>query len=80
VKTIAITLDEKTLEAVDRVAGRKHAGESSNRSKVIRTAVREYLARLERAADEDRERGILKRHPRRLTRQAAALVSVQAKR
>jgi metal-responsive CopG/Arc/MetJ family transcriptional regulator len=79
VKTIAITIDEETLEGVDRVAGRKRAGESTNRSKVIRTAVREYLARLERLADEDRERGILKRHSRRLARQAAALVRAQAK-
>jgi metal-responsive CopG/Arc/MetJ family transcriptional regulator len=79
VKTIAITIDEETLEGVDRVAGRKRAGESTNRSKVIRTAVREYLARLERLADEDRERDILKRHARRLARQAAALVRAQAK-
>lgn len=78
-KTIAITIDEETLEGVDRVAGRKRTGESTNRSKVIRTAVREYLARLERLVEEDREREILKRHSGRLARQAAALVRAQAK-
>lgn len=78
-KTIAITIDEDTLDHVDRMAGRKRAGESTNRSKIIRTAVREYLARLERAAEEERERGILKRHARRLAREAAALVKTQAK-
>jgi metal-responsive CopG/Arc/MetJ family transcriptional regulator len=67
------------LDAVDRIAGRKRPGESTNRSKVIRAAVREYLARLERAADEEREREILKRHARRNAREAAALIRLQAK-
>jgi metal-responsive CopG/Arc/MetJ family transcriptional regulator len=79
VKTIAITIDEDTLDHVDRVASRKRTGESANRSKIIRTAVREYLARLERLADEDREREILRRHAQRLARQTAALVRAQAK-
>lgn len=78
-KTIAITIDEDTLDHVDRVAARKRAGESTNRSKIIRIAVREYLARLERAAEEEQERDILKRHARRLAREAAALVKAQAK-
>ena len=79
VKTIAITIDTAMLDAVDRIAGRKRPGESTNRSKVIRAAVREYLARLERAADEEREREILKRHARRNAREAAALIRLQAK-
>jgi metal-responsive CopG/Arc/MetJ family transcriptional regulator len=77
VKTIAITIEEETLERVDRAAAR--SGATANRSLVIRTAVREYLTRLERMAEEDRERDILKRHARRLARQAAALVEAQAK-
>jgi metal-responsive CopG/Arc/MetJ family transcriptional regulator len=77
VKTIAITIEEETLERVDRAAAR--SGATPNRSLVIRMAVREYLARLERMAEEDRERDILKRHARRLARQAAALVKDQAK-
>jgi hypothetical protein len=76
VKTIATTIEEETL---DRVAAGTRPTAASNRSKVIRTAVRDYLARLERAAEEEREREILKRHARRLARQAAALVKEQAK-
>jgi metal-responsive CopG/Arc/MetJ family transcriptional regulator len=77
VKTIAITIEEDILERVDRAAAR--SGATANRSLVIRMAVREYLTRLERMAEEDRERDILKRHARRLARQAAALVEAQAK-
>jgi metal-responsive CopG/Arc/MetJ family transcriptional regulator len=77
VKTIAITIEEETLERVDRAAER--TGATANRSLVIRTAVREYLARVERIADEDRERAILKRHAKQLAREAAALVKEQAK-
>jgi metal-responsive CopG/Arc/MetJ family transcriptional regulator len=77
VKTIAITIEEDILERVDRAAAR--SGATANRSLVIRMAVREYQTRLERMAEEDRERDILKRHARRLARQAAALVEAQAK-
>jgi len=45
-KTIAITIDEAMLESVDRLAG--HHGDTPNRSKVIRAAVGEYLARIAR--------------------------------
>jgi metal-responsive CopG/Arc/MetJ family transcriptional regulator len=78
-KTIAITIEEETLERVDRVANGRRSGGSSNRSRVIRTAVHEYLTRLERATEEERERDVLRRHARRLSRQAAALVKEQAK-
>ena len=81
VLTIAITIEEETLKRVDRVAvaAGERAGGPANRSRVIRAAVHEYLARLERMAEEERERHILKRHSRRLARQAAALVKEQAK-
>jgi len=46
---------------------------------VIREAVREYLARVERSAEEEKEKEIFKRHRSRLARQAAALVKEQAK-
>jgi metal-responsive CopG/Arc/MetJ family transcriptional regulator len=78
-RTIAITIEEETLEQVDRVAASGRTGPTANRSKVIRAAVREYLARLERAVEEEREREILKRHSRRIARDAAALVREQAK-
>lgn len=78
-KTIAITIEEETLARVDRVAHTRRAGGSANRSRVIRTAVDEYLTRLERAVEEAREREVLRRHAGRLSRQTAALVREQAK-
>jgi metal-responsive CopG/Arc/MetJ family transcriptional regulator len=75
-KTIAITIEDEALERVDRLAA---SGGSSNRSKIIRLAVDEYLTRLERAAREAREREALRRHAKRLARETAALVKEQAK-
>lgn len=75
-KTIAITIDEATLARVDRLAGREG---STNRSQVIRQAVREYVSRLERASEDEREDAIVRGHRGRLARQARALVREQAK-
>lgn len=75
-KTIAITIEDETLERVDRLAA---SSGSTNRSKIIRLAVDEYLTRLERAAREARERESLRRHAKRLARETAALVKEQAK-
>ena len=76
-KTIAITIDEDLLKGVDRLSGAR--GEAPNRSKIIRAAVGEYLARVDRTAEEERERRVFRRHRARLGRQAAALVNEQAK-
>ena len=72
-KTIAITIDEETVTRVDRLG-------QGNRSRVIRAAVQEYVARAERLAAEAQEATVIRRHRRRLARQAAALVQAQAKR
>lgn len=77
-KTIAITIDEATLEHVDRLVGRGGRA-SGNRSQLIRQAVHDYVSRLERVADDAREAAIVRRHRGRLTRQASALVREQAK-
>jgi metal-responsive CopG/Arc/MetJ family transcriptional regulator len=74
-KTIAITIDDECLENLDRIARR--AG--GNRSKLVRLALREYLTRAERAAEDAREREIIRQHRSVLHRQAAALVKAQAK-
>ena len=64
------------LKAIDRLA----QGEgSSNRSRVIREALREYLLRVERLEEEVRETEIFRRHRGQLARQAAALLKEQAK-
>ena len=76
-RTIAITIEEATLDRIDQLI--KRGGlHSRNRSEVIRQAVREYIARLERPVEEEQERDIFRRHRRRLERQAAALVKEQA--
>ncbi len=77
-RTIAITIEEPMLERVDRLAsgsGQKRR----NRSQIIREAVREYVSRVERHAQEEHEAAIVRRHRVQLARQARALVRAQAK-
>ena len=77
-KTIAITIEEDDLRRIDNLAG-SMPGRSLNRSQFIREAVRDYLERIERAAEEKREREIFKRNRNRLHQQATALIKEQAK-
>ena len=77
-KTIAMTIDEPTLKRIDRLRASNSVPWKS-RSEVIRQAVQQFVSRLERAAEEDREREIFRRHGARLNRQAAALMKEQAK-
>lgn len=76
-KTIAITIDEDMLKRIDRLVAINAA--ARNRSQIIRQAIREFIARLERLAEEEHEREIFRRHRQRLARQADALVKEQAK-
>ena len=71
-KTIAITIEEDVLDRIDKLA-------ASNRSGFIREAVRDYLARMDRQTEAEREREIFKRHGKRLHREALALIKEQAK-
>lgn len=77
-KTIAITIDQPTLDRIDRLVATKRIDWKS-RSEIVRKAVQEFVARLERLAEDEREREIFRRHRSRLGRQAAALVREQAK-
>jgi len=77
-KTIAITIEEDILDRLDRVAGQGHPVRT-NRSRAIRQAVREYVSRLERLAQDEQEAAVVRRHRGRLARQASALVREQAK-
>lgn len=74
-KTIAITIDEPTLQRVDDLAKRL----GMNRSEVVREAAQEYLADKESESEEERERKIFRRHKNKLRKQTAALVKEQAK-
>jgi len=75
-KTIAITIEDELLNRIDNVAGR--LPQRTNRSKVIREAVRDYLSRMERASEEEREQEIFRTNRKLLARQAAALLKEQA--
>lgn len=77
-KTIAISIEDETLNRMDRLTATKDK-RFSNRSRMIQEAMREYLSRIERIEEEDREREIFRRHRSRLARQAGALVKVQSK-
>jgi metal-responsive CopG/Arc/MetJ family transcriptional regulator len=77
-KTIAITIDEDTLERIDRLLS-EQAAPDRNRSQVIRRAVREYLTGLQKEAELAREQEIFRRHRRLLRQDALALVREQAK-
>jgi metal-responsive CopG/Arc/MetJ family transcriptional regulator len=81
-RTIAISIDEASLAAVDRLAqaagrrrGRRKAG---NRSEVVRQAVQEFLSRRQEREREDQDRRILGTHRDEIERQAAALLAEQA--
>jgi len=76
-KTIAISIDDDTLERVDRLTTKTPG--AKNRSQVIRQAVREYVQRAEQTAEDEREARIVRQHRGRLSRQARTLVREQAK-
>ena len=77
-KTIAITIEEDILDRIDRLAS-NHDKTRKNRSRVIRVAIREYVTRIERLSEDERETAIVRRHRGRLARQSQALVREQAK-
>jgi metal-responsive CopG/Arc/MetJ family transcriptional regulator len=83
VKTIAISIDDPTLRAIDRIAagGRsRSAGAKArvSRSAIVRRALQEFVARQEKDQREAAERAVIARHADRLSREVAALVADQA--
>ena len=76
-RTIAITIEDDILHRIDRLTKKSEYGE--NRSQFIRAAVRYYLTRLERIAEEERERELIHRNRVRLHKEALGLISEQAK-
>ena len=58
-KIVQIVLDEKLLQAADRAARRT----KTNRSALVRDALREYLRRLDLQAKEERDRQGYSRKP-----------------
>lgn len=81
-KTIAITIDEDSLAAIDRLARTARGGRSGkgrpSRSEVIRQALREFIARHRRREREESDRRVLAANRERIERQLNALVADQA--
>lgn len=77
-KTIAITMDESTLECIDDIVSTNRK-KRRNRSAIVRQAVHELALRLRREAEEERERLIYRRYRPQLRREALALIRQQAK-
>jgi metal-responsive CopG/Arc/MetJ family transcriptional regulator len=85
-KTIAVTIDSKTLAIIDRMATRSAGGRPAtrrgdrrpNRSELVRVALQEFVARHQQLDREARDRAILAKHQALLARQAEALVAEQA--
>jgi len=76
-KTIAITIEDDILDRIDHLMDQ--LPQRTNRSKIIREAVREYLVRVERTREEEREREIVRKNRKLLARQVEVLVKEQAK-
>lgn len=76
-KTIAISIDEPTLGALDRLAKKGRA--RGKRSALVREALVEYLARRESQEQEALERIAIAKHRALLARQTKAMVAEQAK-
>ena len=80
-RTIAISIDEDSLAAIDQIArrsGRRRGAASANRSEVVRRAVQEYVARATKQEREEKDRKALAAHRALTARQAEALVAEQA--
>jgi Arc/MetJ-type ribon-helix-helix transcriptional regulator len=77
-KTIAITVDEETLDLIDELHGA--STEFRSRSALIRAAVREYAAQVHRRLEEERERELFRENKGILDKQLKALVKEQARR
>jgi metal-responsive CopG/Arc/MetJ family transcriptional regulator len=73
-KTIAISIDEPTLGALDRLAQVR-----GKRSELVREALVEYLARRESQEQEALERAAIAKHRALLARQTKAMVAEQGK-
>ena len=74
-KTIAVTIDDETLDRVDELAS---SDQYSSRSALVRAALAGYVARERRLREEDRERRIIQEHKESLADELTALVAEQA--
>jgi metal-responsive CopG/Arc/MetJ family transcriptional regulator len=84
-RTIAISIDQATLDALDRMtpadkpSGQGGSRKRANRSELIRRAVSEFIEQQDRRQREAADQKAIGRHRETLARQVAALVGEQAK-
>jgi hypothetical protein len=76
-KTIAVTVDEATLQLLDDLT----SGEPRRRTRsaLVRAALREFAERERRRQVEEREREIFRKRRKQLAREARLLVASQAR-
>jgi metal-responsive CopG/Arc/MetJ family transcriptional regulator len=78
-KTIAISIDEANLAALDRLARSTGRGRGrGGRSEVVRQAVREFVARHRQREREESDRKVLAENRQTIERQVNGLVAEQA--
>ena len=76
-KTIAITIEEPMLRRLDSIAGEETTG-TPNRSRIVRQALADFIARRDKAACEAAEWARWAPYVDEINRQAALLVADQA--
>ncbi len=76
-KTIAVSIDEITLNLLDELAAA--SPRHRNRSALVRIALREFAEREQQRKNEAQEYGILHKHKKLLARQARALIAEQVR-
>jgi metal-responsive CopG/Arc/MetJ family transcriptional regulator len=76
-KTITISIDESTLDALDRLVRKGRV--RGKRSELVREALVEFLARREDQEQGAVERVAIAKHRSLLARQTKAMISEQAK-
>ena len=76
-KTIAVTVDEATLNLLDELTDT--SPRFRNRSALVRTALREFAERERRRVVEAKDGALFQKHRARLARQARLLVAEQAR-
>ncbi len=77
-KTIAITIDDQTLNSIEEIL-KSSPARGKSRSRITREAIKDFVAREQQQKREARERKILNKQRNRLACQAQALISEQAK-
>jgi Arc/MetJ-type ribon-helix-helix transcriptional regulator len=75
-KTIAITVDEETLDLIDRL--HRSSRRFRSRSAMVRAAIRVYAAQEQERRSREREARVIRENKRLLERQLRALVKEQA--